>query len=96
MVPRNREKWETEALEELTGPLELGAPTAMCEVASDYEDLRSEPWNQFAQSREWLGRRTASEMKIRDVENPSGHGPGTIARTSTRSRSGSQAAETSS
>jgi hypothetical protein len=45
MVPRNREKWETEALEELTGPLELGAPTAMCEVARDYEDLRSEPWN---------------------------------------------------
>ena len=85
MVSRNREKSETKALEQLASPLELGAATAMCEVARDHEDLGSQLRYLLAQGHEWLGRRTASEMEIRDVENPSGHGRGTIARSFTRS-----------
>ena len=86
MVSRNREERETDALEQLAGPLELRPATAVREVARDDEDLGIQPGNQLAQGREWLGRRTASEMEIRDVENPSGHRRGTIATSFTCSR----------
>ena len=73
MVPRNREKRESEALEQLVGALELCSPTPVREVARDYEDLWSQSRDQLAQRGERLGRRTSSEMEISDVENPSGH-----------------------
>jgi hypothetical protein len=75
MVPRHREEWEAQAIEQLASVLELRTATAVRQIASNHEDLRSQLRYQLAQSRDWLGRRTASEMEIRAVENPTGHQP---------------------
>ena len=73
MVARHREEREVEALEELSGQLELRSATAVGEVARHHEDFGSKPRNQPAQGRERLGGCTAPEMEIRDMEDPSGH-----------------------
>ena len=86
VVPWNREEGETDALEQFASALELWPAAAVREVACDYEDLRRQLRYQFAQSGDWFGRGTVSEMEIRDVENPSVHGRETIATSLIRSR----------
>ncbi len=97
MVPRHREEWETQAVEQLASVLELRTATAVSQIARDHEDLRSQLRYQPAQSRDSLRRLTASEVEIRDVKNPSGHQPvDDSEELETRSCAGSHPPEASS
>ena len=95
VVSRDREEGEPEAPEQLVRALELGPTAAVSEVAGDDEDLGLEPGNQLAEGREGLGLLAPAEMQIGDVEDPSCHGRGTIAPSSTRSGSGKHSGRSS-
>ncbi len=58
--------------------LELVRTSAVREIAGRDDELGSEPGSEIAERREGLGRLSASDVQVRDVENPGCHGRGRL------------------
>jgi hypothetical protein len=78
VVPGDREHPGAERAEQLRGVLELALAAAVSEIAGRNDELRGQRACEGAERRDRLGRLSAPDVQVGNVENPSGHGRGRL------------------
>ena len=74
VIPRNREHWHLETLQERPSLLELASPASMREITGYDEKLRVETLTQVVQCRVCLGHFVTTDMEIGYMNDPADHG----------------------
>jgi hypothetical protein len=78
VVPGDGEHRCAERAEDHRSLLELPPSAAVSEIAGRHDELRSQRAGQGAERRDGLGRLSAPDVQVGNVENPSGHGRGRL------------------